>query len=81
MGIGLVADIPDDAVVGGVEDVVEGDGELDDAEAGAEMAAGDRDGVDGLGAQLRGELGEIALGQLAQIRGNADAVEEGKVER
>jgi hypothetical protein len=35
---------------------VQRDGELDHAEAGAEMAAGHRDGVDGLGAQLVGEL-------------------------
>ena len=54
--IGLVADVPDQPVARRVEDVVERDRQLDDAEAGAEMAAGDRDGVDGLGAQLVGEL-------------------------
>ena len=39
--IGLVADIPDQPVVRRVEDVVQRDRQLDDAEAGAEMAAGD----------------------------------------
>ena len=42
--VGLVADVPDDLVLGRVVDVVEGDGQLDDAEVGGEMAAdlGDR---------------------------------------
>jgi hypothetical protein len=38
--IGLVADIPDDDVARGVEDVVKSYGKFDDAEAGAEVAAG-----------------------------------------
>ena len=42
--IGLVADVPDQAVLRRVEDVVQRDGQLDHAQAGAEMAAGDRDG-------------------------------------
>ena len=61
--IGLVADVPDQAVVRGVEDGVEGDGQLDDAEAGAEMAAGHRDGVDHLGAQLVGQLAQLLARQ------------------
>ena len=32
-----MADVPDDFVLGRVEDVVQRDGEFDDAEAGAEM--------------------------------------------
>ena len=39
--IGLMADIPDQPVARRVEDVVQRDRQLDDAEAGAEMAAGD----------------------------------------
>ena len=50
--IGLVADVPDQPVARGVEDLVQGDGQLDDAEAGAQMAAGHRHRVDGLLAQL-----------------------------
>ncbi len=52
--IGLVADVPDQLVARGVEDVVQRDGQLDHAEAGAEMAAGLGDRVDGLMAQLVG---------------------------
>jgi hypothetical protein len=35
------------------------DGELDDAEPGAEMAAGDRDRVDGFAAQVVGKLPQL----------------------
>ena len=38
--IGLVADIPDQAIVRRVEHIMEGNGQLDDAQPGAEMAAG-----------------------------------------
>ncbi len=54
--IGLVADVPDQAVVRRVEHVVQGHGQLDHAQPGAEMAAGDRHGVDGLLAQFVGQL-------------------------
>ena len=59
--IGLVADVPDQPVARRVEDVVQRDRQLDDAEAGAEMAAGDRDGVDRLVAQLVGKLAQLAV--------------------
>ena len=59
--IGLMADVPDQAVLGRVEHVVQGDGQLDDAQAGAQMAAGDRHRVDGFGAQFVGNLPELAL--------------------
>ena len=52
--IGLMADVPDDPVFRRVEDVMQGDRQLDDAEAGAEMAAGYGDGVDGRAAQFVG---------------------------
>ena len=66
--IGLVADVPDQAVARRVEDVMERDGELDHAEPGAEMAAGHRDGVDGLLAQLVGELAQLPAFEPAQVR-------------
>ena len=59
--IGLMADIPDQPVVRRVEDIVQRHGQLDDAEPGAEMAAGDRDRIDQLGAQLVGDLAQIRL--------------------
>ncbi len=74
--IGLVADIPDQDVVGGLEDVVQGDRQLDHAQARAQMAAGVRDRVDHLGTQLIGELAQLARLQGAQVGGNVDGVEQ-----
>ena len=43
------------------------DGQFDHAQAGAEMAAGDRNDVDHLVAQLVGELAQLLRVQLAQV--------------
>ena len=69
--IGLVADIPDQRVARRVEEMVQGDGELDDAEPGAEMPAGDGDRVDRLGPQLVRELLQLPGCEAAQIGGLA----------
>ena len=61
--IGLVADVPDQPVARRVEHPVQGDGQLDHAEAGAQMAAGHRHRVDRLLAQLVDELAQVLLGQ------------------
>ena len=74
--IGLVPDIPDQPVVGRIKDVVESHGQLDDAEPGAEMTAGDRHRIDQLGAQLIGELAQIRLREPAQIGRHIDPVEQ-----
>ncbi len=74
--IGLVADIPDQPVVGRVEHVVQRHGQFDHAEPGAEMAAGLGNGVDQLGAQLLGNLRQFVFRQLAQVGRKADAVEQ-----
>ena len=80
--IGLVADIPDQPVIGRVEDVVQGDRQLDDAEPGAEMAAGDRHRIDQLGAQFGGKLRQIALRRsCAQVGRDADLVQQGGLGR
>ena len=71
-----MTDIPDQPVMRRVEDVVQRHGQLDDAEAGAEMTAGDRNRIDQLGAQLVGELPQILFRQLAQIGRNIDLVEQ-----
>ena len=76
VGVALVADVPDHLVGGGVEDGVQRDGELDDAERGAEMAAGDGDGVHRFGAQLVGELAELLGGEIPQVGGDIDPVEK-----
>jgi hypothetical protein len=53
------------------------DRELDHAEAGAEMAAGDGDRVDGFLAQFGGELGQVLFREPAQILRKPDLVEQG----
>jgi hypothetical protein len=41
------------------------DGQLHDAEAGAKMAACDRDSADHFGAELIGDSAQVALGKTA----------------
>ncbi len=65
--IGLVADVPDQPVARRVEDIMQRHGEFDDAEPGAQMAAGDRNRADRLGAQFVGERAQVACRQLAQV--------------
>ena len=76
MRIGLMADIPDQPVARGVEHRMDGDGEFDHAERGAEMAAGDRNGVDGFGAQFIGELLELLGREIPHIGRDVDPVQE-----
>jgi hypothetical protein len=79
--IGLVANVPHDAVMGRVEDIMQRERQLHDAEAGAEMPAGDRDRVDGLGAQFIGQLTKPFFGDGSQIVGGVDGIEEGRGDR
>jgi hypothetical protein len=74
VGIGLVADIPDQSVFRGVEDVVQSDRQFDDAEARAQVPARDRHGIDCLGAQLVGDLPKLALVEPPQIVRGVDLV-------
>jgi len=74
--IGLMANVPDQAVARGVEHVVQGRRQFDDTEAGAEMSAGDRDGVDGFLTQLIGDLPDLLHLEPAQIVGCVDGVEK-----
>src|SRR5262249_21604817 len=67
----------DQAVVRGVEDVMQGNRQLDHAQPGAKMAAGDGDGVNGLLAQFVGELAQLPALQAAQVRRGLDEVEQG----
>ena len=79
--IGLVADVPDQAIIGGVEHVVQRDGQFHDAEAGAEMAAGLGDGVDHLRAHFVGELPELLGREVLQVGWNVDTVEQRRFRR
>ena len=74
--IGLMAYIPDQPVARRVEYVVQRDGQFDDAEAGPEVAAGDRDGIDGFGAQLVRNLPQLPARPGAAGRRGFDGVEE-----
>ncbi len=71
-----MADVPDQPVARRVEQVVQRDGELDDAEPGAEMAAGHRDRADGLGPQFVGNLPQLLFVQPAQIGRALDGVQK-----
>ena len=57
--VGLMTDVPDQLVIGRVKNVVKCHREFDDAEASAEMTAGDSDRVDRFSAQFIGNLREV----------------------
>ena len=59
--VGLVADVEEDLVLGRVENGVKGESELDDAEVGAEVAAGFGESLDEEFADLFGELGQLRI--------------------
>jgi len=74
--VGLVADVPDDAVTRRIEDVVECGGQFDHAETCTEVAASDGHCVDGLLAQLVGDLTNLLDLELAQIFRCPDRIEQ-----
>src|SRR5690606_16115476 len=73
--IALVANVPYDAVVRRVVQRVQGDGQLDHAQAGAEMTAGPADRFDQVGTQLVGDGGQFGFVELAQVGRAVDARE------
>ena len=75
VGIRLVAGVPDDPIAGRFEEPVQGDRELDDAEAASQMATSRRDGRDDDIADLSGELVQLGGGQIAEV---GRAAERGK---
>jgi hypothetical protein len=74
--VGLMADIPDDPVARRVEHVMQRDGQFDNAQAGAEVAAGHRNRRNGFLAQFVGEPTQLVLGQPAQISRHVNPVEK-----
>ena len=76
VGIGLVADVPEETIAGRVEHVMEGDREFDDAKTGAKVAAGHRHGGDRLRAQFVSHLAQRGFGQSAQIRRAMEAIQQ-----
>ena len=79
--IGLMADVPDDSVIRGVEYIMKCGGQFDHAKTSAEMAAGYRHRVDGFKPQLVGELAQLLGLQLAQQIRSRRSVEERSLAR
>lgn len=76
VGVGLVADIPDEFVVGSIEDVVEGEGEFDSAKGGGEMAGVECEGMDDVVTQFETELLEVGDGECPEVVDGVDAAED-----
>jgi hypothetical protein len=74
--VGLVTDVPDQAVVRRVEDVVQRDRELDGAEVGRQVAAGARDRLQHMVAQLARERLQVGARQASQVGRAVDAGQE-----
>ena len=66
--VGLVADVPDQAVVRGVVDIMQRNSQLHRAQSGREMSAAGTDGLNQEFPQLRRERGQVSLGYSAQVR-------------
>jgi hypothetical protein len=76
-----VADVPQQPVRAGgvgaeVVNVVQGEGELNDAEVGRQVPAVGADGVDDALAHLLGELRPLGGGKIPDVRGLADRLEQ-----
>ena len=76
VGVGLVADVPDDPVLEEVEAVQQGDGELHRPEVGAEVSARLADGVDEELPHLPRELLQLGRREVADLLGRGDRVQE-----
>ena len=74
--IALVPDIKDHPVMRCVEDLVDGDRQLDDAEARTQMPAGPRDCIDHLRAQFCCQLRQILVVDPLQIIGIGYLIEK-----
>ena len=67
--IGLVPDVPDQAIVRRVEDVMQRHGQFDGAEARGKVPAARRDAANQVFAQLGANLAEAVFGLGAQVGG------------
>jgi hypothetical protein len=71
-----VPDVPDQPIVRRIKDVMESDGELDHAEAGAQMTARHADRIDCLLPEFVGELTKLAIAERAHVGRRLNAIEE-----
>ena len=76
VGVGLVADIPDEFVVGSIEDIVEGKGKFDGTKRGGKMARVECEGMDNVVTQFETELFEVGDGECPEVVDGVDAAED-----
>ena len=76
VGVGLVADVPDQDVAGRGVDGVQGHGELHHGQAAAQVPARLAHGVDHLRTRLVGQLAQLGDGEAAEVGRELDGVEE-----
>src|SRR5688572_11734115 len=74
--IGLMPDVPNQAVVRRVEHEMERDSQLDRAETGCQVAAHLADGFDEVAAQLVGQRAQLAAGEGPEVGGRLDRGEQ-----
>ena len=74
--VALMANIPDEFVIGRIEHIMDRRGQLHHAQARPQMATGDAHGSDGFGAQFVGQLAQLFGLQLAQVGRPDDLVEQ-----
>ena len=74
--VSLMGDVEDELVLRGGEDAVQGDGQFDDAEIGAEVAAGLGKRGDERMADFRGELRQLLVGEFFDIAWGLDGLEQ-----
>ena len=79
--IGLVADVPDQAVVGRIEDIMQCHRQFDDAQSGTEMSARNRDRIDRFLAQFIGHLPQAAGLETSKLLRRMDLIEQGGLGR
>ena len=65
--VGLMADVPYEFVVWRVKDVMKSHRQFDYTEAGAQVTAGYRNGINGLGPQFIGNLLKVPRIDMAEI--------------
>ena len=76
MDVALVGDVKDELVVGRIEDAVQGERELDDAEVGPDMAAVLGGDSDDFVADFLRELGQLAGREGFEVGGAVDGFEK-----
>ena len=67
MRVRLMADIPNQPVIGGVEHIMQRHGQFDDAQSSPQMATSLRHSDDRFGSQFIGQLAQIGTRQPTQI--------------